>query len=782
MVNNHRYLLVFCFFIYSISFGQTKKFKVVDSSSEEFISSALVLFENHFVQPTDSIFTLDISNYTLSDTVQFTIFSKEYVRKKIRCTYNQIDTIYKLSPQVTDLTEVTVVESLNSADANRIDLGRLVLKLKDFQKIPQFLGETDPVKALQLLPGIQSSSDGSGIFVRGGGIDQNLLLLDDVPIYNISHLFGFFSVFNANSIEKMEIYKGTMPAMYGGRVSSVISLTSQTGNYNKWKGSTNIGILATSFNIDGPILKNKSSLQISFRRTYIDLLQKLLLSKSGNYSTNYFFYDGSFTFCHRFNSKTKLTISSFSGLDDFIYNDVNENSFKNSIKWGTNTLATKFYYNKSEKFSIVTTLGFVRYRMGFDAQIFNYKFQLNSSINDYIFKSVFKHNFKELGVLTYGFEQNYHSISPNNYQVNGGVTKISYSNDLNLRSTEFSFFANYDIKPLEKLKISLGLRMNNYLQLGPFKRYPLYTNGYNIDSISYTKNDVVSKYYFPEPRIAVEYTLNAKQSIKVGFSQNYQYLHLAPVSSVSLPTDVWIPSSSIIRPQKGSQLSAGYFRTILQAFEFSIEAYYKKMNNLIEYKDGVLSLLSTQLNYDENFYFGNGRSFGVEVFLRKNIGKWTGWFGYTLSKTERSFENIESGRWYPAKNDRRHDLSMVLNYELSSKWNISSVFVYKTGNALTIPLSRYFLAGTIVNTYSPKNSYRLPTYHRCDVSATYTYKKTETKEGSIIFSIYNLYARQNPFYIYFETSGNIDNYSIETKAKQVSLFTILPSISWRLVF
>lgn len=782
MVNNHRYLLVFCLFIHGLSFGQIKTFKVVDANTEKYIPGALVFFENHFVQPNDSVFSLDVSRYAVNDSLRFTIFSQEYARKKVYCTINQVDSIYRLSPQITDLKEVTIVESNQSVELNRIDMGKLVLRQKDFQKIPQFLGESDPVKTLQLLPGIQSSNDGSGIYVRGGGIDQNLLLLDDVPIYNISHLFGFFSVFNANSIEKMEIYKGTMPSMYGGRVSSVIALTSQTGNFNRWKGNTNFGILATSISLDGPIRKNKSSLQISLRRTYIDLLQKVLFNGTGNYNTNYYFYDGSFTFCHKFNSKTKLTLSSFTGSDDFNYNDAKENTFKNTMRWGSNTLALKFYYHKSDKFSFVTSLGLVRYRMGFEANIFNYSFQLNSSINDYIIKSVFKHNFKKLGVLTYGVEQNYHSISPNNYQVNGGITKINYSNDLNLKSTEIALFASYDVKPIEKLKISLGLRMNSYFQWGPFTRYPMNTNDITTDSLSYAKNQIVSKYYFPEPRISFEYALSTNQSLKAGFSQNYQYLHLAPVSSVSLPTDVWIPSSSIINPQKGTQFSIGYFTTFLQQFECSVEAYYKKMNNLIEYKDGVLSLLSTQLNYDENFYFGKGRSYGIEFFVRKNVGKWTGWFGYTLSKSERSFDHIENGRWYFAKNDRRHDLSLVLTHELSAKWSISSVFVYKSGNALTIPLSRYFLAGTIVNTYSPKNSYRLPAYHRCDVSATYTYKKTANKEGSIIFSIYNIYARQNPFYIYFETKGNIANYSIETKAKQVSLFTILPSVSWKLVF
>jgi outer membrane usher protein FimD/PapC len=244
-----------------------------------------------------------------------------------------------------------------------------------------------------------------------------------------------------------------------------------------------------------------------------------------------------------------------------------------------------------------------------------------------------------------------------------------------------------------------------------------------------------------------------------------------------------VPSSSIIKPQEGKQISLGYFKTFEnKGIEFSVETYYKRMNNLIEYKEGVMSLVSLQSNYDDNFFFGKGESYGIEWLARKNIGKWNGWLGYTLSKSTRSFPDIETGRVYYAKNDRRHDISFVVNYELSSKWTLSGVFVFKSGNAITIPLSRYILQGNIINTYSPKNAYRIPPYHRADLSVTYTYKKTEKREESFNFSVYNVYGRQNPFYIYYETKGDLSKFSIETKAKQVSLFTILPSISWKIAF
>ena len=678
--------------------------------------------------------------------------------------------------------EKVIVKTKNSG-IEQTEVGGLTLTKKEIEKLPQFLGENDPIKAMQLLPGIQSSGDGNGIYVRGGGIDQNLITLDDIPIYNVSHLFGFFSVFNASTIQKIELHKGGMPANYGGRVSSVIAITTNNGNLNRWKVDGNIGVLASTLTIQGPLKKDTSSLIFSMRRTYVDLLKNLFIGANSNYQTNYFFYDINFKYFHRLNAKNKLYITGFMGSDYFLYDDTKAKTFSNEINWGTKLLSAKLVHTINEKSSLSTTIGITDYQMNFGASIYNYSFELYSSNKDYVTKIEYLK--KQSNRLTWrlGIDNTFHVISPNNFQANGGISKFNYSDIKKLNSNEGAFYISNEFKINDKLELSTGLRISSFVQLGPFTRYD-YSHGYGLkDSVNYAPGSIVSSYIYPEPRISASYTLSQTASLKAGFSQNYQYIHLAPVSSISLPTDVWIPSSSIVKPQMGRQYSLGYYKQYPKKnIETSVEVYYKQMNNLIEYKEGVLSLIKLQSNYDDNFFFGRGQSYGIEFYAKKTVGKLTGWLSYALSKSTRNFDDIENGRTFYAKNDRRHDISLVFNYELSPKWSFSGIFTYKTGNAMTIPISRYFLQGNIINTYSPKNSYRIPAYHRADISVTYQIKKTETRESSLNFSIYNVYGRQNPFYMYFETTGDLAKFSVETKAKQVSLFTILPSISYKFAF
>jgi hypothetical protein len=678
--------------------------------------------------------------------------------------------------------EKAIVKTKNSGILET-EVGGLSLTKKELEKLPLFLGERDPFKALQLLPGIQSSGDGNGIYVRGGGIDQNLITLDDIPIYNVSHLFGFFSVFNTNTIQKIDIHKGGMPANFGGRISSVIAITTENGNLKRWKVDGNIGILAATLTFQGPIKKDTSSLLFSMRRTYVDLLQNIFIGNNSNFQSNYYFYDINFKYFHRINAKNKLYLTGFMGADYFLYNDTKDKTFSNEINWGTKLLSAKLIHTINEKASLSITQGVTNYQMNFGASIYSYSFNLLSSTKDYVSKIEYLWNNSKRSTWRIGVDNTYHIVSPNNFQANGGEAKFNYSDLKKLNSNEAAFYISNEFKIHPKIEISAGLRISWFMQLGPFTRYD-YSKGYGLkDSTYYGSSAIVSNFVNPEPRISACYTVSPNASIKAGFSQNYQYIHLAPVSSISLPTDVWVPSSSIIKPQMGRQFSIGYYKQFpKKKVETSVEVYYKKMNNLIEYKEGVLSLIKLQSNYDDNFYFGKGQSYGIEFFAKKTMGKTTGWIGYTLSKSTRNFNDIENGKTFYAKNDRRHDLAFVFNYEMSPRISFSCIFTYKTGNAMTIPLSRYFLQGNIVNTYSPKNSYRIPPYHRADISMTYQFKKTEKKESSINLSIYNVYGRQNPFYMYFETTGDLTKFSIETKVKQVSLFTILPSISYKFCF
>ncbi len=686
-----------------------------------------------------------------------------------------------LNQENSKVLEQAIVKTKSSFEETEV--GGITLTKKELEKLPQFLGENDPIKAMQLLPGIQSSGDGNGIYVRGGGIDQNLITIDDIPIYNVSHLFGFFSVFNSNTIQKIDLHKGGMPANYGGRVSSLIALTSTNGNLKQWKIDGNIGILASTLTIQGPLKKDTSSLLFSIRRTYVDLIKGIFNGGNTNFQTNYFFYDLNFKYFHRLNSKNKLYITGFMGADKFLYDDVRDKTFSNKINWGTKLISAKLIHTINEKSSLNTTIGITDYQMNFGASIYNYSFELFSKNKDYVSKIEYYKRNSAQSTWRIGLENTIHQISPNNFQANGGLAKFNYSDLINLNGNEGSIYISNEYKFNEKVEISAGLRLSSYLQIGPFTRYD-YSKGYGLkDSVIVKSGKVVSSYLNPEPRISLKYTLSTSASFKANFSQNYQYIHLAPVSSISLPTDVWIPSSSIVKPQIGRQYSIGYYKNFpIKNIEISVETYYKQMDNLIEYKEGVLSLIKIQSNYDDNFYFGKGQSYGIEFFGKKTVGKLTGWLGYTLSQSTRNFNDIENGRTFYAKNDRRHDISLVFNYQLTNKWSFSGVFTYKTGNTMTIPLSRYFLQGNVINTYSPKNSYRIPAYHRADVSLTYQINKTESKESTLNFSIYNVYGRQNPFYLYFETTGDISKFSVETKAKQVSLFTILPSISYKFTF
>ena len=774
------FILLLFFFSFQLSAQEQLSFRIRDFETKHVLVGARIKLNDREIKSNQGIFQIDLWEYP--DTVLFECKLKGYRIRKAKWLFTPYDTVIYLSPNIQEVDEV-FISSNQKVGISPNEIGTLTLTKKQIEKLPTFLGESDPIKAMQLLPGIQSSGDGNGIYVRGGGIDQNLILLDDVPLYNISHLFGFFSVFNNGAIQKMDVYKGGMPANYGGRISSVVAITGQTGNLRKWKVDGGIGILASNLTIQGPIKKDTSSIILSLRRTYIDVFQRLLASKKDHFASNYYFYDVNFKYFHRFNDKNKLTISSFLGKDDFLYNDQWDNAFANQIDWGTKLLSAKWTHIFSERTTMNVIVGLTNYQLNFAAQIYSYHLSLLSQNRDYLGKVELTTNITTRHTMKYGIENTYRKIAPNNFAVQGQQEESKLSKKVQLYSNEMALYINDDFVWNNKWSVSMGLRYSIFQQLGPFDRYTFGNNIADNTEVNYSVGKQVVMYCNPEPRLAIDYKLNTLSSIKLGLSQNYQYIHLAPVSSISLPTDVWVPSSSNIKPQEGKQISLGYFKTFEnKGIEFSVETYYKKMNNLIEYKEGVMSLVSLKSNYDDNFYFGKGESYGIEWLARKSVGKWNGWLGYTLSKSTRSFPDIETGRVYYAKNDRRHDISFVVNYELSSKWTLSGVFVFKSGNAITIPLSRYILQGNIINTYSPKNDYRIPPYHRADVSITYVYKKTEKREESFNFSVYNIYGRQNPFYIYYETKGDLSKFSIETKAKQVSLFTILPSISWKIAF
>ena len=769
-----------CCFCSLALFGQDRTIMCVDSISGSVIDKFQVEITNQ-IRPTQFSAKKGIVRLSsiLGDTLILLVSSKNHENKTLIILPNHLEITVKLQHKTVQLDEVKVQ---NSSVHSTSEVGKLSLSKKDIEKLPTLLGESDPIRVMQLLPGIQSSGDGNGIFVRGGGIDQNLVQLDGMPIYNISHLFGFFSVFNSGAIQKMEIHKGGMPAEYGGRVSSVIDITSQVASLKNRKVEVSLGLLSAAITVQQPLKRDTSSLMISGRRTYYDGIKKMFISDKSKYNTNYYFYDIQAKYYHRWNSKNKMTISAFIVKDEFSYNDNVTQEFKNDINWATFFLQSSYRHDFNSFNALETSVGISSYDNRSNLSLFSYAMGIESLNNDLVSKINFVNQKYASLKIKIGVEGLFHQISPNNFSASGVQNTVQISSNLKLYSQELTSYFSAVYQPNERFKMDVGIRFTHFQQLGPFQRYEFLSSTQPVMTDSYSKNQNVKSYFNPEPRISLNYQLSTTSSIKFGASKNYQYIHLVPLSSITLPTDVWMPSSKLIQPQSGEQYSLGYYRTFRHQIEVSAEVYYKFMDHLIEYKEGVISVIKVQSNFDENFFFGSGESYGIEWLLRKNSGKFSGWIGYTLAASTRSFPEIENGRTFWAKNDRRNDISCVLTYQISSKWSGTAVFVYKTGNAITIPLSRYFINGNIVNTYSEKNAYRLPAYHRADVSVSYTNKKTEKMESIFNFSIFNVYAQQNPFYVYYETSGDLSKFQIKTNAKQVSLFTFIPSISWKCIF
>lgn len=662
---------------------------------------------------------------------------------------------------------------------NTIDVLRI--SGREIGSLPALLGQADPLKTLQLLPGVQSNGEGNnGLFVRGGAIDQNLILLDQAPVYNTGHLFGFFSLFNHSFLQEVNLIKGGIPASYGGRLSSIIEVKSRSGNFQQFKAEGNIGVVAGNFSVEGPLAKGKSAFLLSGRRTYLDLLSKMLTSDPTIFNTgiDYFFDDLNARIDVKASAKDRIVLSAYSGTDDFLFDG--KNSLSNKIRWKNRTASLSWeHFYKGQNYHKISLFS-SHYQMDFLASINTYSFSIASSIQDHGLKAEWVIGSVEKHRISFGAEYMHHTLLPNNIKARGADIEFDFSKQEKLPNQEQALFIQDEIQLSEQLILSAGLRLSAYQQLGPFTRYVSDESMSLLDTLHYSKNERAAAYMRLAPRAALSYQLSPGASLKASFDRTHQYLHMAPVSSVSLPTDVWVPSSEKIKPQQGTQYALGYYQNFRQnSLESSATVYYKEMSKQMEYRDGVVVGYSKGHTYDDNFIFGKGKSYGLELFLRKHKGRLTGWLSYTLSKTTRSFEEINQGKSFAAKYDRLHNFSWVSNYQLNKRWSLSGVFTYSTGNALTLPIGRYIINGNIINEYQGRNTFRMPAYHRMDLSASYMVAKRKNFESSWIFSIYNVYNRKNPYYIYFDTRGNVNDYYLEVSLEKVSLFPIIPAIAWQ---
>jgi hypothetical protein len=690
---------------------------------------------------------------------------------------------FYLLPRTAALNEVVVYSRRRDGNIREAQMGKVDLSMSQVRTLPAFMGEVDILKTIQLLPGVQSAGEGNaGFYVRGGGPDQNLIMLDDAVVYNTGHLFGFFSIFNSDAIKNTSLIKGGMPAQYGGRLSSVLDVTMKDGNLNNFQAEGGIGLIASRISLQGPLKKEKASFMVSARRTYIDAIAKPFVSKESNfYGSGYYFYDLNAKINYRFSEKDKIYLSGYFGRDVFTFRNT-ERAFRANIPWGNSTGTLRWNRVFNRKLFANTTLVFNDYNFNFGAAQNNFEVNLASGIRDYSAKADFDFYPSSKHKIKFGALSTYHKFIPNVASGRQDSVVFKPSNESVKYALENALYIQDDWEVSEKVRINYGIRWSGFTQLGPYTVYEKDENQNKLDSVVYSGFSKVKHYAGLEPRLTLRYGFNERTSFKGSVTRNLQFIHLVSNSGTTLPTDLWVPSTFRVKPQLSWLYAAGLFKNFNNnAWETSVEVYYKSMQNQIEYREGYTPSLRDP---EEEFVFGKGWSYGAEFYLNRSRGRLTGWIGYTLSWTWRKFEELNEGNKFPAKFDRRHDLSVVAAYELNKKWKLGGVFVYATGNATSLPERFYIMNGVLSQEYSAINQYRLPAYHRIDLSATYTPvpKKERRIKSSWVFSVYNLYNRMNPYFIYFAQDGSPAAGNLNIQAKQVSLFPILPSVTWNFRF
>ncbi|MCI5058360.1 MAG: TonB-dependent receptor [Flavobacteriales bacterium] len=810
--------LVLILMILNISFGYTQEKYTIsgyieDAKSGEKLIGANIYDEESMTGTTSNIYgfySLTLPEGSYSIIVSFVGFQP--IKMKVDLT-KDVQLNMPMGASM-NLKEVEISATKSEKIHENTQMSTIKIPMKQIEVLPTFMGERDIIKMVQLLPGVQSGSEGtSGLYVRGGGPDQNLILLDGVPVYNANHLFGFFSVFNPDAVKSVELVKGGFPARYGGRLSSVLDIRMKEGNMKEFKGSGSIGLVSSKLALEGPIWKDKTSFIISGRRTYIDVLSKpfIGLANQGDEKIDggYFFYDLNAKINHKFSDKNRLYLSAYTG-DDKAYSKYEDtyglggqerkDIADSKLKWGNITTALRWNSIINKKLFMNTTLTYSKYQFvigneqrssvttptGVENEDFLYEYY--SGINDVAGSIQFDYIPNPNHYIKIGLQEIYHAFEP-------GVTTSQFSNtesqfnidtsfgSSNIYAHEMGFFVEDDIKIGARLKTNIGIHLS----------------AFNVKG---------STYFNPQPRIAMNYLLTEDLSLKASYSRMAQYIHLLTNTTIGLPTDLWVPVTDTIPPMTADQIAIGIAKTINDEYELSIEGYYKQMNNLIEYKDGA-SFFTQSTDWQEKVEIGQGDSYGAEILLQKKFGKLSGWIGYTLSWTNRQFENVNFGQTFPYKFDRRHDIGLALTYQVNRSdkvikskstgdlktfkrsMDLGLVWVYGTGNAVTLPVSTYLAANTtgpfgsqLTNYFSTseveyiqsRNGYRMPDYHRLDLSVNFNMIRDKYEE-TLSVGVYNVYSRQNPFYLFFGY-----NDQDERVLKQISLFPIIPFISYKFKF
>lgn len=786
---------------------------VKEAKSGEILEGAGVYFKDSEY----GAYSGDFGFYSLSAPAGEYTLIVEYVGYKtqeIKLSFREDKSLnFNMENDVMNSNEVLITDERKDANVKSTDMGKTELKIDAVKKLPVLFGEVDILKTIQLLPGVQAAEGTTGLYVRGGGPDQNLMLLDDAPIYNAGHLLGFFSVFNGDAVKGFDFYKGYMPPQYGSRLSSVIDVTMRDGNNQTFHGKGGVGLISSRLTLEGPIVKNKASFLVSARRTYADALAQPFIKKTSNFKgTSYYFYDFNAKLNYTISDKDRIFFTGYYGQDIFNFKS-GLTDFTFNIPWGNRTATLRWNHLFNKKLFCNTSALFNDYRFKFGVQFSSIQFSLSSHVRDWTAKSDFTYLPNTKHTMRFGWNFTNHTFEPNGLRFQIDTIEVDNTKAFQKFANEMGVYFQDDWEITSRLRFNGGMRLSAFQQLGNQVLYDDKKENI-IDTVNYGWFNNTKFFGAVEPRLSARYSLTDKASIKASYVRTAQYAHMVSIAG-TFPSDFWVPTSSYpVRPQLGNQYSLGFYQNIRSnSIELSAEVFYRQMKNQIEYNEHYTQ--DVRENYETNFVFGRGRAYGLEIFARKEMGKLTGWISYTLARSYRIFDDttygnstLNNGEKFSYTYDRRHSASVVVTYDMNkikiggktiykNPVTLSGVFVYSTGNAINLIDSRALLlfsgglsnpSSGFFNTYLPRNSFRMPAYHRADISMTLHGAKVNKKgkakrlQSDWVISVYNVYNRLNPYFVYFSSTGGATSASFQTKAYKVSVFPIIPSITWDFSF
>lgn len=782
--------LIMALLISGISCYAQEKYKVSgyvkDSANGEDLIGATVKIENSGKGTATNaygFYSLSLTEGT--HTLVYSYVGYQSVVKEI--TVDQDITIdVQLNEKAREQEEVVIKGKREDENVKATKMSNVELDMKQVKSLPPLFGEPDIIKTTQMLPGVSSAGEGtSSFFVRGGGADENLILLDEAPVYDPSHLFGLFSVFNTDIIKSSELYKGGIPPQYGGRLSSLLDIRSRDGNKKELTGGAGIGLMASKAYLEGPIKKNKHSFLISGRRSYADLFLPLSPNESVRENKVYF-YDINAKAHFDINKNNRLFVSGYYGRDVFKFNDI----FK--MDWGNITGTLRWNHIFNENLFSNTTLIFSNFDYGLGLSQGIQAFDWTSYLREVRLKEDMSLYLSPRMTLNFGFSSSYRDFQPGSFQPSTDNSIFTGIKLPNLYAFENAVYVGNEHDITEKFSMEYGVRLSSFSHIGKATVYD-YKNIRNnqaperTDSTEYDRFEFIKTFVNPEPRVTARYTLNDVSSVKGSYTRMVQYVHQMITGTTPLPISVWQPSTKHIDPEIADQWAVGYFRNFKNnTYETSAEVYYKDMNQILDFADNA------QVFFNEDLPTvlrpGDSWSYGAEFMIKKTKGDLTGWLSYTWSKTERQIPGVNQGRVYPSNQDIRHNASLVASYSLNKKWTFSGNWVFNTGRPITLPAGNYALEHYNVNYFTERNGYRLPNFHRLDLSAVWEpgADKDRKWQGEWHFSVYNVYNRKNPFTIYTETvedeSNNSPGNNYKKVAKMIYLFPVLPSVSYNISF